>query len=714
MASPFVPIQSPSGLLAIPAGTPGSGTPTEGGIRSGRKSTTFALASKVILVLYRLPVIPKKTESGWTFSWDEDALYLTGQGLRRGIQSKAKLVWIGYPNAYIPPAEQAQVKGTLERDFGCVPVFLPDQLVQDHYHGFCKETLWLMLHNMTDFSKPVRRDFNRAHWEAYCKVNQAFAEAIDGHYGRDDIIWIHDYHLLVLPTYVRARQQAAKIGIFLHTPFPTSEVFRTLPVRDEILRGMLNATLVGFHLFDFARHFVSCCTRLLGLQFESRRGGFLGVEYEGRHVMVRVSHVGCDPDRFIQRLDAPDVREATRALADKYHDKRVLLGIDDMDKLKGIPLKLMAFQYLLQNYRSWAGKLVLVQIALPKSARKGETDAVREEVRALVEAINAEFGRPGYTPVEYAERNISFDERVELYSIADVVVNTSIRDGLNLVPYEFVCCSREKSGMLVASEFTGCSRSLSGVILVNPFNSEQVAAAVDKALTMSHEERIAKHEKDYEHIAAHSTMTWADSFLADLDKAAEKVDKLTFLSPGISEAGFRVLEVNERFAPLNVESVVQSYKRSRRRLVLFDYKGTLVPVEELAELSVPTREILLSLEQLCKDPANTVFIVSGHERKILDLWFRSVPSLGIAAEQGMFYRCDSRPPPPPPPPSHPPPSPTLRPPPSPPPPRGLLPCPLPPSTLPCLSPRPTFPYPSPPSEPSTPLPPLPSPPPLSA
>eukprot|EP00741_Cyanophora_paradoxa_P019421 tig00021127_g18748.t1 len=604
------------------------------------RQATFSLprSTTVIVVLYRLPVIPSRAEDGtWSFRWDDDALYLTSQGLKRSMQGKTRLLWVGWPSCYVPPDEHERVAKQLLDEHSCVPVFLEKESVDDHYHGFCKSQMWLLFHNILDTSGSTTKEFDRRLWQAYSAVNNRFAQSIIEVYNEGDMIWVHDYHLLLLPTLIRRRLHAAKIGIFLHTPFPSSEVLRTLPIREDILRGMLSASLVGFHLFDFARHFLSCCVRMLGLQFESRRGGFLGVEYNGRHVMVRVSHVGIDPDRFIQRLEVPAVRESAHQMAARYRGRTVLLGIDDMDKLKGIPLKLMAFKQLLTSYPQLRGRVHLVQIGLPKNARHEEQAALREEIRALIGEIDAAFATGTYRPVEFSERALTFDERVALYSVADVVVNTSIRDGLNLVPYEYIVCSGDRSGTLVVSEFTGCGRGLAAASIVNPWNTEEVATAIHRSLSASPIDRQVKHDKDYEYVTRHTTQTWADSFLADLEAAAEKADKSTYMSLGLG-TGFRVLEFGTGFKKADFDEIVRSYRRSKRRLIVLDYEGTLVPGGRETARQAPSEAVLNGLKALCNDPHNTVFIVAGRERKILERWFGSVPKLGLAAEHGIYYR----------------------------------------------------------------------------
>jgi trehalose 6-phosphate synthase/phosphatase len=597
----------------------------------------------LIIVIYRLPVIAKRSERGWSFSWDDDALYLTSLGLRRGLDGKIRILWVGVLNCddEVPIHEQSHVSNTLYQRFGCIPVFLPTETRMKFYQGFCKGVLWPLFHMITeimDEEKMETKKFDRSLWHVYCTVNRKFADTVVAVYHEHDLIWIHDYHLMVLPSQLRRKLSGAKIGFFLHTPWPSSEIYRMLPVRDELLRGLLSSSLIGFHLFDYARHFLSACVRLLNLEHESSRGA-LAVEYSGRHVMIRVSHIGVDPDRFRERLDHPNVRQAAETLAGDIHDRIVLCGIDDLDIVKGIALKLQAFETLLQTYPGYHRRLVLMQAAIPKAARV--KPYVRDEIRSLVERINGRYGSAEYRPVVYIERDITFDERVAMYSLADAIFLTPIRDGLNLVPYEYVVSASKSKGQLILSEFTGCSRALSGAVRINPWNREEVAAAIDSVLQNNDEVKQRKHAADYSYVCEHTTATWAYSFLSDLERASEPVRRLTRLGLGYG-VGARLVEF-EGFQHVSPETLSKAMRESSHRLILLDYDGTLTRADQrharMAHAwAKPSETVMQYLEAIADNPQNFVVIMSGRTKEVLEQAFKDLDKVGLAAEHGFYYR----------------------------------------------------------------------------
>jgi len=604
----------------------------------------------VIIVLYRLPIIAKRKADGeWSFKWDDDALYLTSVGLRQGLKEKMRLLWVGIINSEdeVRPDERDFISRLLLTEFNCVPVYIPKDTLVEFYQGFCKGTLWPLFHMLTPLTDENDHtvQFDRALWHTYCLVNRKFSDVVVEQYQEENMIWIHDYHLMVLPSQLRRRLSGAKIGFFLHIPWPSSEAYRTLPVRDELLRGLLSSTLLGFHLFDYARHFLSACVRLLNLEHEATRG-ILGVEYSGRHVMIRVSHIGIDPDRFKMRLTSEAVQEKKKELGligsgpSKVH---ILAAIDDLDVFKGISLKLLAFDNLLQTYQIYRGKVVLVQVAIPKKARvKGH---VQREIRALVEQINAKYGTETYKPIWYIERDISFDERLAIYSEADALLLTPVRDGLNLIPYEYIVCSGDGKGQLILSEFTGCSKALSSAVRLNPWNYDEVMSAIDRVLQKDPEEIALKHSADRKYVESHPTSKWAESFLSDLTTASEPVQKLTKLGLGLG-VGLRVLEF-EGFEALNAETVVRSFELTSisgdgKRLFLLDYDGTLTVSTCSSRMSHawarPSDAVMGYLQELSQDPKNMVYILSGRTKDVLEKTFSSLPSVGLAAEHGFYVR----------------------------------------------------------------------------
>ncbi|KAK4523787.1 hypothetical protein GAYE_SCF00G1683 [Galdieria yellowstonensis] len=609
---------------------------------SSSSPSSGGLPSKLLIVLYRLPVIAKRTSNGWSFKWDDDALYLTSVGLRDGLQGKIRFYWIGILNCEddVPEDEQEGVTQALMDRFNCIPVFVPKVTLTKFYQGFCKGVLWPLFHmiiQVTDDGGHTKQ-FDRSLWHVYCLVNRKFADVVVGVYHESDLIWIHDYHLMVLPSQLRRKLSGAKIGFYLHIPWPSSEIYRSLPVRDELLRGLLSASLLGFHLFDYARHFLSACTRLLNLEHESRRGS-LGVEYGGRHVMIRVSHIGIDPKRFQEYQKKPEVVSKTEELKQKFKDKIVLGAIDDLDIVKGISLKLMALDFLLANYSSYRNRIVLNQVAIPKAARVKEN--VRNEIRSLVNQINERYGNQNYQPVMYFEREISFDERVAMYSRADAFFLTPIRDGLNLVPYEYIVSASEGKGQLILSEFTGCSRALSGAVRVNPWNVEEVASVIDRVMQLDQNEISRKLQADYKYVTAHSTMEWAESFLADLERASEPINRVTKLGLGFG-VGFRLLEF-EGFRHLSTDMVLHKFQKSQRRLLLLDYDGTLTRSGNHANRmahawATPTSAVMNNLAELSQDTRNIVFIMSGRRKEVLEQTFEQHPRIALSAEHGFHYR----------------------------------------------------------------------------
>ncbi|KAI0559882.1 Trehalose 6-phosphate synthase family GT20 / Trehalose 6-phosphate phosphatase [Gracilaria domingensis] len=600
----------------------------------------------LIIALYRLPIIAKRDHSGsWSFAWDDDALYLTSTGLRRGLeQLKIKPLFVGILNVPepVPEADRDEVAAALLSQFNCAPIFLSPDLQRKFYQGFCKTVLWPMFHMMNTVIGTDRRTtrFDDSAWRAYREVNRMFAEEIVNHYD-GHLIWVHDYHLMLLPNSLRIKISGVKVGFYLHIPWPSSELFRMFPVRNELLQGLLSSTILGFHLFDYARHFLSCCVRLLNLEHEAKRGN-LGIEFEGRHVTIRVSHIGVDPERFRDKLCVPHVRQRIAEYETRYASKIVLAAVDDLDVIKGIALKLIAFENYLKTAPHLRSKVVLIQVALPKAARVDES--VRSEIRELVSNINREFGSGDDNPVVYIEESISFEERIAIYSACDAMLLTPIRDGLNLIPYEYLVATPDSYGQLILSEFTGCSRALSSAVRVNPWNVHEVRDAIDNVIQMSSStsgQIRRKHEADRKYVEGHSSAKWAQSFLRDLGEAEEQVQEVVRL--GLRRGrGFRTLEFRG-FKQLNSREVVKSFRDSKCRLFLFDYDGTLTSIEsETSNMAHkwarPTDDVLRNLNLLSRQENCTVIILSGRGTDTEGFHLPQMESLGIAAEHGFYYK----------------------------------------------------------------------------
>lgn len=337
-------------------------------------------------------------------------------------------------------------------------------------------------------------------WEAYEQVNRIFAQKIAQDINNGDTVWIHDYHFMLLPRMLREETVAKpdiKIGFFLHTPFPSSEIYRMLPVRTQILEGVLEADLIGFHTFDYARHFISSCSKVLGISSTPN-----GVEFRGKIVNIGAFPIGIDPSKFEDGLKQEDVQRRITDMKKQFRDQKVIVGVDRLDYIKGLPQKLHAFELLLDQHPEHRGKVTLVQVAVPSRQDVEEYQNLRTVVQELVGSINGKFGTVDYVPIRYMHSSIDFNELLATYAVSDVCFVTSTRDGMNLVAYEYIASqtSKEMKGVLVLSEFAGSAQSLNGSILVNPWNIDELAEALNEALTVPVDRRAKNYDNLFEYV----------------------------------------------------------------------------------------------------------------------------------------------------------------------------------------------------------------------
>ncbi|KAL2939777.1 putative alpha alpha-trehalose-phosphate synthase [UDP-forming] 11 [Bienertia sinuspersici] len=585
-----------------------------------------------IIVANQLPLKTFKEDKKWRFEFDEDSLSLQ---LKDGLNPKIDVLYIGCLRVEIDPSEQEEISQYLLDKFKCLPVFLPPDIQNKFYHGFCKHYLWPLFHYKLPLTSNHGDSYDPALWRAYVSANMVFAHKILEVLrlrGGEDYVWIHDYHLMVVPTLLRRRVFRVKLGFFLHSPFPSSEIFRVIPVREEILRGLLNADLVGFHTFDYARHFLSCCSRMLGLEYKSKRG-YLGVEYYGRTVSIKILPVGIHMGQLQSLMSLDETAKRVRELKKQFEGKSVIVGVDDMDVLKGIGFKFLAFGHLLQMQPSFRGELVLVQIANPARSRGMDVQEVQKETHQIAKDINKKYGKPGYEPIVFINESVSTLEKVAYYAIAECCVLNAVRDGMNLVPYKYtvsrqgsrkldaalgVDSSRPKESVIIVSEFVGCSPSLSGAIRVNPWNVEQVAEAMNAGIVMNQKEKQLRHEQHYKYISSHDIAYWAKSFDQDLVRACGDPFSKRCWGVGFG-LNFRLVALPPDFRKLSVDHIKAAYKNTNSRLILLDYDGTMTPQSSVD--MAPTSEVLSLLNRLCDDPNNTVFIVSGRSRQTLSKWW---------------------------------------------------------------------------------------------
>lgn len=472
---------------------------------------------KVLVVSNRLPVtITRKDDGTYDYSMSSGGLVTALQGLKKSTEFQ----WLGWPGLEIREDEQDKVNKDLMDKFNCTAIYLSDAIADLHYNGFSNSILWPLFHY-----HPGEMNFDEVAWAAYIEANRTFASKIASQVEDNDLVWIHDYHLMLLPQMLREELGTSKknvrFGFFLHTPFPSSEIYRILPVRKEILVGVLSCDLIGFHTYDYARHFISSVSRIV----PNLKTLPNGIEYEGRSISVGAFPIGIDVNNFTDGLEKPEVVERVKQLKNKFKDVKIIVGVDRLDYIKGVPQKLHAFEVFLTENPEWIGKVVLVQVAVPSRGDVEEYQNLRATVNELVGRINGKFGTVEFVPIHYMHKSVPFNELISLYAISDVCLVSSTRDGMNLVSYEYIACQSEKKGALILSEFAGAAQSLNGALIVNPWNIDELSESIKESLTLPEEKKELNFNKLFSYISKYTSGFWGESFVKELFKCKANGDQ---------------------------------------------------------------------------------------------------------------------------------------------------------------------------------------------
>lgn len=463
---------------------------------------------RLILISNRLPITIKPQDDGkYAYSMSSGGL-VTGLS---GLSKTTNFQWYGWPGMEVPESDIDTIVQDLNEKYSAHPVWIDGEMADRHYNGFSNSILWPLFHY-----HPGEITFDESAWEAYRQVNMLFAQAVAKDVQDGDLIWVHDYHLMLLPEMLRnmlGDKKNVKIGFFLHTPFPSSEIYRILPVREELLQGLLQCDLIGFHTYDYARHFLSSCSRILETQTTPN-----GVEFRGKFVTVGAFPIGIDPEKFTEGLKKPKVQERIKQLRRKFDGVHLIVGVDRLDYIKGVPQKLHALEVFLTEHPDWRGKVVLVQVAVPSRQDVEEYQNLRAVVNELVGRINGKFGTVEFMPIHFLHQSVDPDELCALYAASDVCLVSSTRDGMNLVSYEYIATQRDNHGVMILSEFTGAAQSLTSSLIVNPWNTEDMANAIHDAVTMSKDMRAANYRKLEKYVFKYTSAWWGQTFVKELLK----------------------------------------------------------------------------------------------------------------------------------------------------------------------------------------------------
>ena len=574
--------------------------------------------SNVLIVSNRLPLQIKITDDGLDVSPSVGGL---ATGLR-SVHEQAGSRWIGWAGLAEEdiPAEQRSAMEEVLASEQCVAVPMSEMEIEQVYYGFSNETLWPLFHYFSEYVS-----FLPDNWEAYRQVNKRFAEAVVKEAKPGDTIWVHDYQLLLVPAMVRELMPELAIGFFLHIPFPSFEVFRTLPWRSELLEGMLGADLIGFHTHNYTRHFLSSVRRILGYE----------VQFHRVHLPRRIAHadsfpMGIDYKRFHEEAVAHSERSRSersqiRRSLDKFlaesDEVRLVLSIDRLDYTKGIANRLRAFERFLNKYPDYIGRVSLIMLAVPSRAAVEQYQILKSEVDELVGSINGSFATIDWQPVHYFYRSLPFEDLVDLYTACDIALLTPIRDGMNLVAKEYIASRTNRRGVLILSEMAGASHEMSEALLINPNDSEDIADALQTALTMPENEQIERNFIMQDRLERYNIDFWSQDFLTSLSRMHEEQKR--FLS--------RKLSVADRSA------MAEAKAQAKQRIFFLDYDGTLVGFRSQPEKASPDEALYALLDQLASDERNRVVLISGRDKETFDAWFGDKPYT-LVCEHGVWSK----------------------------------------------------------------------------
>lgn len=494
-------------------------------------------------------------------------------GLRNAAEAAARdgydgeFTWVGtlgMPTDALDGSQQKRdIRDRLVTEYNMLPVFCSDKDFDGHYTHFCKQILWPVFHYQIP-DNPKSKAYEDHSWKFYVSVNQSFADKIVKNWKRGDTIWIHDYHLLLVPGMIRKKLPEAKIGLFLHVAFPSSEVFRCLAVRKELLEGMLGANLISFQIAEYTRHFLQTCSRLLSVETTGDC-----IQLEDRFVNVAHTAIGIDPVSLDLHRQDPEVMKWVNIMRDRYKDKKIIVARDKLDLLRGVRQKLLAFELFLNKNPSWRDKIVLIQVALSTSEKSGLDAAVGD----IVARINSAWANLSYQPVVYLKQDIPYSQYLALLTIADALMITSQREGMNLTSHEFIVCQDgaycdQKHGSLILSEFTGTSSLFGGQELsINPWSYRQCSDAIRQAVEMPADEKASRWAALRKVVSGQTGSHWFTSFLSQLDQSYENQHRQDQIS----------------IPRLNLNQLGKQYRQANRRLFLLDYEGTLVSYEAMKD-----------------------------------------------------------------------------------------------------------------------------------
>ncbi|HZY09886.1 MAG TPA: bifunctional alpha,alpha-trehalose-phosphate synthase (UDP-forming)/trehalose-phosphatase, partial [Bacteroidota bacterium] len=472
---------------------------------------------RLIIVSNRLPFTIKKADGSYQFDESVGGL---ATGLRSYLESmkissneNLDYAWVGWPGTTVEDDFNEEVKSRSIAEYRSYPVFLSEEDMEKFYHGFCNKTIWPLFHYF-----PSLTIYQEDYWQHYNKVNEIFCNTLINIVNQDDLVWIHDYHLMQLPLLLQARTPNIPIGFFLHIPFPSFEIFRLLPDRwrRKILEGLLGANLIGFHTYDYMQHFLQCVLRILG--YEHNMGQIM---LPSRIVKVDTFPMGIDFKKYSTAINDSEIQWEAKNLKETLSNAKIVLSVDRLDYSKGIFNRLQGFEILLEEQSQFRNNIVLILIIVPSRIGVEHYEQMKKQIEELVGKINGRFGTISWTPILYQYKYLPFQPLAALYNISDVALVTPLRDGMNLVAKEYIASKANELGVLILSEMAGSAKELGEAIIINPNNREEIASALREALEMPEDEQTRRMKIMRLRLQRYDIIRWGSEFVHQLIDATE-------------------------------------------------------------------------------------------------------------------------------------------------------------------------------------------------
>ncbi|MCK4796139.1 MAG: bifunctional alpha,alpha-trehalose-phosphate synthase (UDP-forming)/trehalose-phosphatase [Spirochaetes bacterium] len=565
---------------------------------------------KVIFVSNRLPITIEKKEGQIIFKQSIGGL-ATGLNSIHKEKESLWVGWCGIADDDFKNKEKLFIEEKLKNEYNSIPIFLSKEDLKYYYNGFCNKTIWPLFHYF-----PKYTDYDNELWEYYKKINQYFFNKISKIIGKNDHIWIHDYQLMLLPKLVKEKFPTTKIGFFLHIPFPSYEIFRLLSWREEILEGILGADLIGFHTYDYVRHFISSVRRILGIE-----NNLNYITLENRLIEIDAFPMGIDYKKFNNSLGKTVIKNEIKKIDKKISNTKVILSVDRLDYTKGIPQRLNAFDLFLKNNQEYKEKVTLILIVAPSRTKVGKYLDLKKEVDELVSSINGEHATMGWMPVWYFFQSFTFNELTAMYGISDILLVTPLRDGMNLVAKEYIATKNDKKGVLILSETAGVASELGEAVIINPNNIDEISNAIKYALEVPESEQIKKNTVMHERLKRYNVEYWAKDFMKKLDNI-HKIQEEQFVKKLTDKIKTRL---------------IKDYNKSKKRIIFLDYNGTLVSFVDETQKEKIDKELLDILNKFSNDSKNELVILSGSNKEILEEHFKNI-DLNIVADHGVWIK----------------------------------------------------------------------------